>query len=149
MLKFQNIAKILFLKIKNYKSRWRYWLAFLFISSLTFCLWLGDVPLTTKPLQLGLVRAQSPDASQLVQQGLESYQTGDLKAAIERWEKALNIYQQNKNAATEAIVRENLALVYHEIGQSEQAVIQWQQVIAYYRQVGNLQRVGRSLTELA
>ncbi|PHJ61322.1 hypothetical protein VF14_09630 [Nostoc linckia z18] len=138
-----------FLKRKNYKSRWRYWLAFLFISSLTFCLWLGDVLLITKPLQLGIVRAQSPDASQLMQQGLEFYQTGDLKAAIERWEKALNIYQQNKNVAAEAIVRENLALVYHEIGQSEQAIIQWQQVIAYYRQVGNLQRVGRSLTELA
>ncbi|BAY22237.1 TPR repeat protein [Calothrix sp. NIES-2100] len=128
----------------------RGWLLSLFLCSLTFCLWLGNVPITITPREFtGVVSAQSPDANQLVQQGLELYQASDVKAAITIWEKAVNIYQQNHDAPAEAIARENLARVYPEIGQSEQAIIQWNQVIAYYRQVGNWQQVGRSLTELA
>ncbi|WP_335013579.1 CHAT domain-containing protein [Nostoc sp.] len=135
---------------KNHQFRLRGWLLSIFLCSLTFCLWLGNVAKTITPLEFaGVVSAQSPDTNQLVQQGLELYQVGDVKAAIAIWEKAVNIYQQNHNAAAEVIVRENLARVYQEIGQSEQAIIQWQQVIAYYRQVRNLQQVGRSLTELA
>jgi CHAT domain-containing protein len=150
MFKFKNLIKIFLMQSKNHKSRLRCLLAFLFLCSLTFCLWLGNLSITIKPFEFdGIVRAQSPDASQLVQQGLELYQGGDLKAAINIWEKALNIYQQNRNTAASVIIRENLARVYQEIGQSTQAINQWQQVIAYYRQVGDLQRVGRSLTELA
>ncbi|BAY60395.1 TPR repeat protein [Calothrix brevissima NIES-22] len=141
MLKFHNISKIFFI---------RGWLLSIFLCSLTFCLWLGNAPITIKPWEFAaVVSAESPDANQLVQQGLELYQTGDVKAAITIWEKAVKIYQQNHNASAEAIARENLARVYPEIGQSEQAIMQWKQVIAYYRQGGNLPQMGRSLTELA
>ncbi|QLE55090.1 CHAT domain-containing protein [Nostoc sp. TCL26-01] len=126
---------------KNIKLKVRRWLGFIFLCSLMFCLWLGTLELR--------VSAQSPDTNQLVNRGLELYQSGDIKAAIASWEKALNIYQQNQDTAASLIVRENLARVYREVGQSTQAIAQWQQVITYYRQEGNLQQVGRSLTELA
>ncbi|OYD88939.1 hypothetical protein CDG77_20995 [Nostoc sp. 'Peltigera membranacea cyanobiont' 213] len=149
VLKFQHI-QIFLIGNKNHKFRVRGWLLSIFLCSLTFCFWLGNVPKTITPLEFaGVVSAQSPDTNQLVQQGIELYQVGDIKAAITIWEKTVNIYQQNHNVAAEVIVRENLARVYQEIGQSEQAIIHWKQVIAYYRQVGNLPQVGRSLTELA
>lgn len=135
---------------KKYKLRLRKLLIFLFLFTFTFCLWLGNVPLTNRRFEFGtVVSAQSANPSQLVQQGLEFYQAGDIKAAITKWNQALSIYHQNHNAVTEIIVRENLARAYQEIGQGEQALIHWEQVVEYYRLVGNLQQVGRSLTEQA
>jgi CHAT domain-containing protein len=132
------------------KSRVRGLLVLVFLCSFTFCLWLSNVPLMTKPLQLGgVVSAQSPNGSQLVQQGLEFYQAGDITAAIKRWKQALDIYQQNHNSASETIVRENLARAYQQIAEPGQAIEQWDKVIAYYRQVANSQQLGRSLTEQA
>ncbi|MCC5622135.1 lipopolysaccharide assembly protein LapB [Nostoc sp. CHAB 5715] len=132
------------------KSRMRGLLVLVFLCSFTFCLWLGNVPLITKSLQLGgVVSAQSPNGSQLVQQGLELYQAGNITAAIEHWQKALEIYQQNHNSASSMIVRENLARGYQQLGEPGQAIKQWDEVIAYYRQVGNLQQIGRTLTEQA
>ncbi len=128
----------------------RSFFVFLCLISFTCSLWLG------LPISLGeftgthlAVNAQSPNANQLVQQGIDRYQAVDFRGAIERWQKALNIYQQNKNRANAAIVQENLARTYQQLGQPEQAIRHWNQVVAYYHQVGNLQFLGRSLTEQA
>lgn len=122
------------------KSRPRRFLVILCLISFTCSLWFG------LPRHVG---AQSPNASQLVQQGIERHQVGDFRGAIEDWQKALNSYQQNHNSAHEAIVLENLARAYQQLGQPEQAISHWDKVIAYYRPIGNLQLVGRSLTEQA
>ncbi len=119
----------------------------------TCSLWLGlQISPGELTWQMGTpdaVNAQSPQASQLVQQGIERYQAVDFRGAIERWQKALDIYQQNNNRANAVIVRENLARAYQQLGQPEQAIGHWNQVIADYRQFGNLQFLGRSLTEQA
>ncbi|WP_313954528.1 CHAT domain-containing protein [Aulosira sp. FACHB-615] len=108
------------------------------------------MPLTNRRFEFGtVVSAQSGNPGQLVQQGLEFYQVGDITAAIANWNQALSIYHQNHNAVTEVIVRENLARAYQEIGQGEQALIHWEQVTVYHHKVGNLQQVGRSFTEQA
>jgi CHAT domain-containing protein len=135
---------------KSYKLTVYLVRGFLFLCSFVFCLWLGNVPFTTESLEMGgIVRAQSPDANQLVKQGIEFYQLGNVKTAIEIWEKALVIYQNNYNSGAEVIVRENLARAYQETGKSEKAIIYWQQIIAYYEQVRNFTKMGRSLTEQA
>lgn len=124
-------------------------LAVFFLSSLTFCLWLGDLALTWQTEFGQVAIAQSPEGSQLVQQGIDLYQTGDFKGAILPWQTALTFYQKNKNRANEAIVLENLARAYEQIGQSAEAINYWEKAIAYYRQIANFQQVGKILTEQA
>ena len=128
----------------------RRFLVILFLSSLTFCLWLNYVPFT--PLQARwpeVATAQSPNTSLLVQQGIEQYRAGDVQEAIASWQTALSAYQNSKNYENAAIVREKLAIAYQQIGQFEQAINYWKEAIANYRQVGNIVKVGRLLTELA
>ena len=125
-------------------------LVVLFLSSLTFCLWLEHVPFTALQARWGEVAtAQSPNASLLVQQGIERYKTGDVQGAIASWQTALSAYQSTNNLANQAIVREKLAIAYQQIGQFEQALDHWKQALANYRQQGDFQKVGRLLTELA
>ncbi len=125
-------------------------LSVLFLCSLTFSLGFGDVLfITQQPLRGQIVTSQQPNADRLVQQGLELYQAGDVTAAIKGWEQALSVYQKNNNRTSEVITRENLARAYPGIGGFQQAIAQWNEVIAYNRQAGNAQKVGRSLTELA
>lgn len=129
------------------KSIQRRFLGVLFLCSLTFCLWLSHVPFLTWQQKLGeVVHAQTEDASKLVQQGVQSYQVGKLQDAIKYWQKALNIYQKN-NHANEALVLENLARAYQQIGQLDKSIANWDKVIAYYRQAGNKQQEGRMLIE--
>jgi len=122
-----------------HKARVRCFLGLLFLSSLTFCLWWGI------PLQ-----AQTPPyATQFVQQGIERYQAGDYNGAIAPWQRALILYQKAKNNQQEvAIVAENLARTYQQLGQSNQAIQYWEQAIAYYRPIDR-QQTGRLLTEQA
>ncbi len=120
------------------------------MGSLTISLWLGHLPLTIWQAGFGeVVTAGTPDGKQLVQQGISRYQAGDYKGAISPWQTALTFYQNTKSRANEAIVFENLARAYQQLGQSEQAISHWQPAIAYYRQIGDQKQVGRLLTEQA
>ena len=121
-------------------------LGILFVLSLTLCLWLGQPYSSVLRAES---KAQSPEASQLVQQGVEQYQAGNFQAAIAHWQTALTIYQDTKNPTNEAIVLENLARAYGQTGQINQAIGNWEGAIAQYRQVENWQQVGRALTEQA
>lgn len=125
-------------------------LVVLFLSSLTFCLWLDRVPFTAGQVRWGTVAtAQSPNASLLVQQGIEQYRAGNVQNAIASWQTALSAYQSTNNLANQAIVREKLAIAYQQIGQFGEAINHWKMAITNYRQVGNMGKVGRLLTELA
>jgi CHAT domain-containing protein len=128
----------------------RHVLVILFVTSLTICLWLSHV--SFNPLQLRwpeVATAQSTNPSQLVQQGIEQYKTGDVQGAIALWQTALTAYQSTNDRANEAIVREKLAIAYQQIGQFSEAIDYWKSAIANYRQVGDFKKVGQLLTELA
>jgi CHAT domain-containing protein/uncharacterized protein HemY len=128
----------------------RHVLVTLFLTSLTICLWLSHVPFNFLQLRWGEVAtAQSANPSQLVQQGIERYKTGDVQGAIASWQTALTAYQSTKERADEAIVREKLAIAYQQIGQFGEAIDYWKGAIANYQQVGDLVKLGRLLTELA
>ncbi|MEH2067477.1 MAG: CHAT domain-containing protein [Nostoc sp.] len=130
------------------KSIQRRFLGILFLCSLTFCLWLSHVPFLTWQQELGeVVHAQTDDASRLVEQGVQSYQKEKLQDAIKYWQEALNIYQKNNNRPKEALVLENLARAYQQIDRLGKSIAHWDKVIAYYRQIGDVQQVGRMLTE--
>jgi tetratricopeptide (TPR) repeat protein len=135
---------------RHRQFRVRHLLVVLFLSSLIFCLWANYVPFTTLQARWGEVAtAQSPNASLLVQQGIERYRTGDAPGAIASWQTALNAYQSTNNLANAAIVREKLAIAYRQIGQFEQAIDYWKSAIANYHQLGNTVKVGRLFAELA
>ena len=96
-----------------------------------------------------MATAQSADASQLVQQGVARYQAGDIQGAISQWQTALSAYKTTKSRANEAIVLENLARAYQQLGASDRAISNWEQAIAAYRHLGDFKQVGRMLTEKA
>lgn len=112
------------------QSRIRRFFGFLFLISLTVCLWLGK-PLKSWHLGLGQVAtAQSQNAMQLVQQGIKLYQRGNFRGAIESWQTALNLDQKTQNRPKAAIVQENLARAYDQIGQIATAINYWEGAIA-------------------
>jgi CHAT domain-containing protein len=125
-------------------------LVILFLTSFTICLWLNHVPFNSLQLRWGEVAtAQSVNASQLVQQGIERYKTGDVQGAIAFWQTALTAYQSTNDRANEAIVREKLAIAYQQMGQFGEAIDYWKGAIANYQQVRDFVKGGRLLTELA
>lgn len=92
----------------------------------------------------GQVSAQVVDSP--VQQGLERYQSGDFQSAIVLWNNALN------NRANDRItLLKYLARVYSQVGQFDRAISSFDQLITYYKNDKNSDRVqlGRMLTEQA
>lgn len=125
-------------------------LGVLFFCSLTLCLWLGQLPARMGQVNLSsTATAQTVEANQLVQQGVERYQAGDFRGAIEFWQTALADYEKAGNRAHAAVVLGNLANAYQDLGQVDRAIGSWEQGIAQARQLGNRQALGRMLTEAA
>ncbi|NEO49336.1 MAG: CHAT domain-containing protein [Moorea sp. SIO4A3] len=132
------------------KSNMRPWLGVLFLISLTLCLWLGNLSLITEQATIGeLVNAQDTNTTQQVNQGIERYARGDYRGAISLWKEALKVYEKSNEAATIAIVNENLARAYQQLGDTQATLAYWEKVIYYYQTIGNLQKVGQVLTEQA
>lgn len=128
----------------------RHVLVILFLTSLTICLGLNHVSFNPLKLRWGeAATAQSANPSQLVQQGIEQYKTGDVQGAIASWQTALTAYQSTNARANEAIVREKLAIAYQQIGQFGEAIDYWKGAIANYHSFGDFVKLGRLLTELA
>jgi CHAT domain-containing protein len=111
----------------------------LFLSGLMLCLWLGNIPSTATN--------QSANVSQLVQQGVTSYQTGNYQQAIVHWQTALQSDSSNLN--DRAIILENLARAYQQISKTDRAIALWKQTIDDYLQLGDRQQAGRMMTEQA
>jgi CHAT domain-containing protein/tetratricopeptide (TPR) repeat protein len=72
-----------------------------------------------------------------------------MQGAIASWQTVLTAYESTNNLASQAIVREKLAIAYQQIGQFELAIEHWQKAITNYRQLGDFLKVGRLLTEQA
>ncbi|MBW4643943.1 MAG: CHAT domain-containing protein [Goleter apudmare HA4340-LM2] len=128
---------------KLWQSITSYWLTILFLASLTFSLCLGNLYLSSP------INAQTTDTVQLVNQGIASYKNGDFRNAIATWLSAINLYQKNNDLQNVAILNENLARAYQQLGDTAKTLNYWEKVIAYYRTQKDLQKVGRVLTEIA
>lgn len=122
------------------------------------CLWLGHFSSTSLQVQIGeLTVAQNSNPSQLVQKGIDSYRLEDFQKAIQLWNEALKFY--NNNPVNEAIVRENLARAYPQVGQTKEAIDNWGQVISIYQRLKNAapqqdkinieEKIAKAKTELA
>jgi CHAT domain-containing protein/tetratricopeptide (TPR) repeat protein len=74
-------------------------------------------------------------ADQLIQQGIEEYETGKSGAAIESLQEALNIYQQIKHRQGEAEALENIGLIYNDMRNYVKAIEFYQQYLGLVREL--------------
>jgi CHAT domain-containing protein len=111
-------------------SRWFVHRILLFILGASFCVF----PVVVEGKMSGLAVAQSVSSSQLVDQGVRSYQTGKYPEAIAVWEQAL---KQPLSPSDRATVQSNLGQAYRQVGQLDKAIAQWEQVIQFYKKQGD------------
>ncbi|MEG3849907.1 tetratricopeptide repeat protein, partial [Microcoleus sp. herbarium19] len=109
-----------------------------FLFPLAFCL-LSVAFYIPPHLSLPVV-AQTTDASQaegdrLLRYGEHQYQTGQLRAALNSWEQALQIYRAIKNRQREALALNNLGKAYNSLGNSAKAIEYLQQSLALAREI--------------
>lgn len=111
------------------------------------CLFLASLLIVTilQTLPLGSVAQMTPIPS-LVSLGIERYQAGEFKLAIELWLKALS---QPLTPQSAAIVHSNLATAFRQIGQIDRAIAHWDEAIAITKQQKDRLQLGRLLTEQA
>ncbi|MFQ4138722.1 CHAT domain-containing protein [Nodosilinea sp. PGN35] len=126
------------------RGRLRDLLGWLFLASLALTLWLGHGPSGPR----GAIAAQPHTPDQLIQEGVSLYAAGDYLSAIDRWQAALGGYDPSAQPRR-ALVHENLARAYGQVGQSAEALAAWTAAAAIYATLGDRTQVGRLLSEQA
>lgn len=93
--------------------------------------------------------AQAVDARQLVQTGVDHYQAGNFLAALDPWLTARQAYAASQDLNALAIVDENLARAYQQMGRTSEEITSWEAAIATVQTLGDRQKLGRLMTEQA
>ena len=110
-------------------------------------------PPLIKPLAVSPVFAQTQntsktEADRLLQQGTQQLQRGQIREAIESWQKALTIYQEIGDRRGEAYSLGNLGIAYNSLSQHEKAIEFLEQVLSIFQEMGDGQSVTASLIGL-
>lgn len=108
----------------------------LFLTTLIISLSLGQI-----------VLAQAANSRIIVEQGIKDYNAGNFRNAIKQWQDALLQYKNDPSGA--AIIHENLARAYQELGQNKEAIESLSVAIYNYNALNNIPQVGRMKSELA
>ena len=137
-----------FKRLKSTHSR----LTNVFLASISLFV-LATIPLLTTPDTLFPAIAQTTDARQveadrLMQQGLQQYQTGQLRAALNSLQQALQIYRALKNRQREALALNFLGGAYRSGGNSAKAIEYGQQSLAIARSIKDRQSEGFAMSNL-
>jgi CHAT domain-containing protein/uncharacterized protein HemY len=119
-----------------------------FLFPLALCLL--SVAFYIPPHSLLPVVAQTTDAREaegdrLLQQGIQQYQSGQLTAALNSLQQALQIYRALKNRQREGLVLVFLATAYRDLGNSAKAIEYSQQHLAIAREIQDRQGEGAAL----
>src|SRR4028119_1684905 len=116
-----------FKRLKSTHSR----LTNVFLASISLFL-LATIPLLTTPDSLFPAIAQTTDAREaeadrLLRQGLQQYETSQLRAALNSWQQALQIYRALKNRPMEGLALGGLGHAHHSLHNYAKAIEYWQQ----------------------
>ncbi|MEG4059238.1 MULTISPECIES: tetratricopeptide repeat protein [unclassified Microcoleus] len=127
-------------------------LTHVFLGSISLFL-LATIPLLTTPDSLFPAIAQTTDAREaeadrLLQQGIQQLQTGQLRAALNSWQQALQIYRALKNRRGEGNALVNVGVAYLNLGDSAKAIEYSQQYLGLAREIKNRQVEGMALGNL-
>ncbi|KAB8314430.1 CHAT domain-containing protein [Tolypothrix campylonemoides VB511288] len=88
-------------------------------------------------MELKDVQTTKAEADQLLQQGIEQYNSGQSSAAIQCWQQALTIYREIEEYQGEADALETLADVYYDLKNYVNAIEFYQQYLALARELGD------------
>jgi CHAT domain-containing protein len=130
------------LKSSDRKARSR------FLLPLVFCLLSVGfyiAPHSSLPVVAQTTDARQAEADRLLQQGKQQYQTSQLRAALNSWEQALQIYRAIKNRQGEGQALGNLGLAYHSLGNYAKALEYGQQYLAIAREIKDRLGEGKAL----
>ncbi|MEG4348112.1 CHAT domain-containing protein [Microcoleus sp. LAD1_D3] len=124
-----------FKRLKSTHSR----LTNVFLASISLFL-LATIPLLTTPDSLLPAITQTTDARQaegdrLLRQGIRQYQTSQFQAALNSWQKALQLYRVLKDRYKEGWTLGNLAAVYGDLGNYAKAIEYGQQQLVIAREI--------------
>ncbi|MCZ8046817.1 MAG: CHAT domain-containing protein [Microcystis sp. LE19-41.2A] len=92
--------------------------------------------------------ARKAEADQLLQQGIQQYQTSQFREALQSWEKALQIYREIGDRQGEANSLGSLGIAYGSLGQYQKAIEYHQQYLTIAREIGDRQGEANSLGSL-
>jgi tetratricopeptide (TPR) repeat protein len=68
------------------------------------------------------VEAGQAEADRLLHQGVQEFQTGQFREALQSWEQALQIYREINNRQGEANTLAVLGIVYQDIGNPQKSL---------------------------
>ncbi|NES84120.1 MAG: CHAT domain-containing protein [Moorea sp. SIO2B7] len=77
------------------------------------------------------------EADNFLQQGIEQYNVGKFREALQSWQAALEIYREIGDRPGESKSLNNLGNVYNSLGEYEKAISFYEQSLAMAREIGN------------
>jgi CHAT domain-containing protein/uncharacterized protein HemY len=98
--------------------------------------------------QTGLTQTIQVQAERLLYQGAEQYQRRQFQAALQAWEAALNLYRQAGDRQGEAMLLNNLGMVFRTLGEYQQAIEYYEQSLAIAREIQNRRGEANTLGNL-
>ncbi|MBD2328732.1 CHAT domain-containing tetratricopeptide repeat protein [Alkalinema sp. FACHB-956] len=106
---------------------------------------IGPVPVAIAQTNPATPKAE---AQQLLQQGIQQFQTGQFEAALQSWQKALTIYRAIKDQQGEGDALGNLGAAYNVMGNYPKAIEYHQQSLAIAQQNQSRRSEGNILGNL-
>ncbi|MEG4485195.1 CHAT domain-containing tetratricopeptide repeat protein [Microcoleus sp. D2_18a_B4] len=100
------------------------------------------------PVSAQTTDAREVEGDRLFQQGIQQIQTSQLRAALNSWQQALQIYRAIKNRLKEGIALGNLGAAYGSLGNSAKSIEYTQQYLAIARELKDRQGEGKALGNL-
>ncbi|MEG4353677.1 CHAT domain-containing protein [Microcoleus sp. LAD1_D3] len=94
------------------------------------------------------IEASEAEGDRLIQQGLQQYRTSQLRAALNSWQQALQIYRALKNRQGESWALGNLGVAYRALGNYAKAIEYSQQSLAIAREIKDRSGEGNALGNL-
>ncbi|UNU24052.1 CHAT domain-containing tetratricopeptide repeat protein [Microcoleus vaginatus] len=122
-----------------------------FLFPLAFCLLSVAFyipPHSSLPANAQAIDARQVEADRLIQQGLQQYQTGQIRAALNSWQQALQIYRALKNRLGEGVALGLLGDTYDSLGNSAKAIEYKQRALTIAREIKNRHIEGLALRDL-
>jgi len=149
-----SLFELLFMRRPRF--RFRVYRVFWVLCACAFLLsiWLGGFSARPQLAVQANEEIQSQEAQTLVQMGVEHYQAGNYPKAVEPWLMAYTAYETTQVLPALAIVSENLARAYQQMGQTATEIEYWQTAIASIAATESVtdstnNKLGRLLSEQA
>ncbi|MBD2033758.1 tetratricopeptide repeat protein [Leptolyngbya sp. FACHB-321] len=139
----KSAPKQIKLSKRKVRSRFLLPLAFCFLPVTVYLL-----PFSPPPAVAQTTDSREAEAEQLLQQGYQQYQTGQVSAALTSWQQALQLYRALKNRQMESQALGDLGSAYRSLGDYPKAIEYGEQSLAIASEVKDRPMEGIVLSNL-